>query len=80
MKNLITKNLLLLLLVSVTLFGSSCATILGGRVSTAQRTKPVAGEPARKIRVVALIADFCFGIVPVVVDFATGAVYRPENK
>ena len=80
MKNLTSKNLVLVLLISVTLFSSSCATILGGRVSTAQRTKPESGEPARKIRVVALVADFCFGIVPVIVDFATGAIYRPENK
>ena len=80
MRNLISKSLLLVLLISVTLLGSSCATVLGGRVSTAQRTKPESGEPARKIRVVALVADFCFGVVPVIVDFATGAIYRPENK
>lgn len=69
-----------MLLVSMTLFGTSCATILGGKVSEQQRTKPTAGQPARKLRVVAFVADVCFGLVPVIVDFATGAIYRPENK
>lgn len=80
MRKLFTKNLLTMLLVSMTLFSTSCATILGGKVSEQQRTKPTAGQPARKLRVVAFVADVCFGLVPVIVDFATGAIYRPENK
>ncbi|MEI7629140.1 MAG: hypothetical protein WCJ80_12910 [Bacteroidota bacterium] len=74
------KNLLVVLLASITLFSSSCATILGGKVSDYQRTKPAQGQPARKLRVVAFLGDVCFGLVPVIVDFATGAIYRPENK
>jgi hypothetical protein len=74
------KNLLVVLLASFTLFSSSCATILGGKVSDYQRTKPAQGQPARKLRVVAFLGDVCFGLVPVIVDFATGAIYRPENK
>ncbi|MCX6300380.1 MAG: hypothetical protein NTY72_14960 [Bacteroidetes bacterium] len=73
------KNLLVVLLATITLFSSSCATILGGKVSDYQRTKPAQGQPARKLRVVAFLGDVCFGLVPVIVDFATGAIYRPEN-
>ena len=58
----------------------SCATILGGPVSACQRTKPAAGQPSREIRVGYLIADILF--TPVwIVDFATGAIYKPcPNK
>ena len=38
------------------------ATVLGGRVTEYQRTKPAPGKPAREIRAAALIADvilFC---------------------
>ena len=80
MKKSISKNMLTILLVSMTLLGTSCATILGGKVSDYQRTKPTAGQPARKLRVVAFVADAFFGLVPVIVDFATGAIYRPESK
>ncbi|MEI6585872.1 MAG: hypothetical protein WCL56_07290 [Sediminibacterium sp.] len=73
------KNLLVVLLATITLLSSSCATILGGKVSDYQRTKPTQGQPARKLRVVAFLGDVCFGLVPVIVDFATGAIYRPEN-
>ena len=73
------KNLLVVLLASFTLFSSSCATIFGGKVSDYQRTKPAQGQPARKIRVVAFLGDVCFGLVPLIVDVATGAIYRPEN-
>jgi len=74
------KSCLFVLLVSITILSSSCATILGGKVSDYQRTKPTAGQPGRKLRVVAFVGDVCFGLVPVIVDFATGAIYRPENK
>ena len=73
------KNLLVVLLATITLLSSSCATIFGGKVSDYQRTKPAQGQPARKLRVVAFLGDVCFGLVPVIVDFATGAIYRPEN-
>lgn len=69
-----------MVLASMTLFSTSCATILGGKVSDYQRTKPTEGQPARKLRVVAFIGDVVFGLIPVIVDFATGAIYRPANK
>ncbi len=56
---------------------SSCATVFGGRVSECQRTKPAAGQPARQIRPVALIADIILFWPVTIVDFATGAIYAP---
>ena len=80
MKKLLSKTLLIAILAIMTLFSTSCATILGGKVSAYQRTKPTDGQPARKLRVVAFVGDVFFGLIPVIVDFATGAIYRPENK
>lgn len=59
---------------------SSCATVFGGQVSSCQRTKPAAGQPAREIRAGALIADVILFVPGVLVDFATGAIYKPCNK
>jgi hypothetical protein len=71
-------NLLAMLLIVATL--SSCATVLGGRVSQCQRTRPAAGQPTREIRAVALIADVLLFWPGAVVDFATGAIYKPCGK
>ncbi|MGA1976639.1 MAG: hypothetical protein ABSG89_02160 [Bacteroidales bacterium] len=66
----------LILLIVSTL--DSCATILGGKITSCQRTKPVPGAPARKIRVGYLIADIiCFTIPCTVVDFMNEAIYKP---
>ncbi|MGV3704882.1 MAG: hypothetical protein ACO1NU_05840 [Arcticibacter sp.] len=59
---------------------SSCATVFGGRVTQVQRTKPAPGEPSRPIRAVALIADILLFWPGAVVDFATGAIYKPEGS
>lgn len=59
---------------------SGCATVFGGKVTTAQRTKPKEGEPARKVRPVALIADALLFLPGLAVDFATGAIYKPAPK
>jgi hypothetical protein len=59
---------------------SSCATVFGGEVSDCQRTKPVAGQPSRAIRGGALIADILLFWPGVIVDFATGAIYKPCNN
>ena len=58
---------------------SSCATVFGGPVSTCQRTKPAAGEPSRAVRGGALVADILLFWPGVIVDFATGAIYKPCN-
>ncbi len=59
---------------------SSCATVFGGKVTEYQRTKPAEGEPQREVRVGALIADILLFFPGVIVDFATGAIYKPEVK
>jgi len=59
---------------------SSCATVLGGKVTQYQKTKPGPGEPQREVRVVALIADVLLFWPGTIVDFATGAIYKPGKK
>jgi hypothetical protein len=76
MKKLMTKVAFGLMIVSM----SSCATIFGGPVSDFQRTKPAPGEPARQVRAGALIADILLFWPGAVVDFATGAIYKPQAK
>jgi hypothetical protein len=58
----------------------SCATMLGGSVTDCQRTKPAEGEPGRKVRTVALIADILIFPPLVIVDFATHSIYKPCRK
>lgn len=71
------KKILCFLLLG-TLFMSSCATIVGGKVTTSQRTKPKEGEPQRQVKLGALICDVVFwGGAGLIVDFATGAIYKP---
>ena len=65
--------------VALATVASGCATILGGPISTYQRTKPAAGNPQREIRVGALIADLLLFWPGAVVDFATGAIYKPAR-
>ncbi len=57
---------------------SSCATLFGGKVTAYQKTKPGPGEQQRGVRVVALIADIIIFAPALIVDFATGAIYKPK--
>ena len=60
---------------------TSCATIVGGQVTESQRRKPLPGEQSRQIRVGALIADAVFfGGLGILIDFASGAIYKPVEK
>lgn len=59
---------------------SSCATVFGGKVTECQRTKPGPDQPAREVRVGALIADILLFWPGAVIDFATGAIYKPCDK
>ena len=77
MKKTFTKAAAFVLLAATV---SSCATVFGGPVSEYQRTKPGPGEPQRPIRVGALIADIILFWPGTIVDFATGAIYKPEPK
>jgi len=71
-------NVIALVLITITL--SSCATVFGGKVSECQKTKPAAGQPARSVRGVALVADILLFWPGAIVDFATGAIYKPCDK
>jgi hypothetical protein len=73
-KSLIKSVFALAIVVSM----SSCATVFGGRVTEYQRTKPAPGQPAREVRAGALIADVILFWPGAVVDFITGAIYRPQ--
>ncbi|MFM7839156.1 MAG: hypothetical protein ACKO6K_06280 [Chitinophagaceae bacterium] len=59
---------------------SSCATVFGGKVTECQRTKPAPDQPAREVRVGALVADILLFWPGAVIDFATGAIYKPCDK
>lgn len=67
-------------LVLITASLCSCATVFGGPVSECQKTKPAAGQPARAIRVGALVADILLFWPGAIIDFATGAIYKPCDK
>ncbi len=75
MKKLI-KSLFVLFMACIL---SSCATIFGGPVSEYQRTKPMEGQPQREVRVAALVADILIFLPSTIVDFATGAIYKPKR-
>jgi hypothetical protein len=62
----------------VALMMTSCATVFGGKVNAYQKRKPGPGEQQREVRVVALIADIILFAPGLIVDFATGAIYKPR--
>lgn len=76
MKKIFTRCLIALTIASSL---SSCATVFGGKITQAQRTPPKAGEPRRAVRAVPLIADIVLFWPGLVVDFITGAIYKPEG-
>ena len=69
----------LIAIVFATIMMSSCATVFGGKVTDAQKRKPMAGEQQRQVRVGALIADVLLFWPGLIVDFATGAIYKPQK-
>lgn len=75
MKKIVKITLICFLALSMT----GCATLLGGPVTEYQKTKPLPGEPQREVRVIALIADIVLFLPGTIVDFATGAIYRPKQ-
>ena len=68
---------LITLAVAASFIFSGCATVFGGPVSQCQRTKPPVGHPARPIRAAALVCDIVLFWPGAIVDFATGAIYKP---
>jgi hypothetical protein len=75
-----TKILMPIVIVIISFTLSGCATVFGGAVTQCQRTKPSAGQPSRAVRPVAAIADVVLFWPGLVVDFATGAIYKPCDK
>jgi len=76
MKNSIKKIALGLILC---LLLNNCATILGGRIATSQKTKPRRGQAKRQIQVGYFIADIICCVVPLAIDLGTGAIYKPSG-
>lgn len=72
------KSILRTSALGVLLLVSSCATVLGGPITEKQRKKPLPGELQREVRLVALLADFILFPPGVLIDFATGAIYKPH--
>lgn len=72
------KTLVTMACAALILSGTGCGTILGGKITDCQKTKPATGK--RQIRPVALVVDLACGGVPTLVDFLDGAIYKPCNK
>ena len=73
----IMKKMFLMLLVFAACFTfTGCATIMGGKITECQRTKPKPGEPARQLRIWPLIFQI-WEPVGLIIDFSTGAIYKP---
>lgn len=75
MKKIFKTTIICLLAISMT----GCATVFGGPVSAYQKTKPAPGQAQREVRVLALIADIVLFLPGTIVDFATGAIYKPKQ-
>ena len=58
---------------------TNCATVFGGEVTAYQKTKPLPGQQQRQVRVGALIADILLFWPGTIIDFATGAIYKPQK-
>jgi len=69
------KLFLSIAVIAVVLTTSSCGTILGGKITDCQKSKPATGH--RQMRWAAFIFDGPWGWA---VDFATGGMYKPCDK
>jgi hypothetical protein len=71
------KLFLSIAIIAVLFSASSCGTILGGKISECQKTKPASGS--RAVRPAALIFDIIgpLPIIAAIVDFADGGMYKP---
>lgn len=69
------KRIFIMIIASALL--SSCATVMGGKVTPGQKKKPVENEAKRQLRTGYLVADIILCLPCLAVDFATGAIYKP---
>jgi hypothetical protein len=73
-----TKSLAFACLVAMCMSG--CATILGGPIAEQQTRKPRPNQRKRDMRVGFFAMDIICGVVPLFVDMATGAIYKPPHN
>ena len=64
------------LVIMLSLSMTNCATILGGPVTASQKQKPAPGQQQRQVRAGWLVADIILFMPGLIVDFATGAIYK----
>ena len=57
---------------------TNCATVFGGKVRASQKRKPVPREQHRQVRPWYMVADIILFLSGLIVDFATGAIYKPN--
>ena len=76
------KKRLLVFIVSIgCLYLQGCATIYAHQTTEYQRHRPTFGSPPRQIRTWAFIGDLVmYPPLSFIIDFATGAIYRPEMR
>lgn len=59
---------------------TSCATVFQGGHATPCQKQQKHKEVKREYRPGIIILDCCCGVIPLIWDFATGAVYKKETE
>jgi hypothetical protein len=60
---------------------SSCATALYPEPATPyQKKRPSKGQPKRELRMGCFVLDIVFGGVPLLIDFQTKKIYKPNPQ
>lgn len=71
------KSILSIALLFTVFLNSGCATVFGGGITDCQKHKPRSGQPSRPIRGLAFAFDVVLFWPVLIVDFGTGAIYKP---
>lgn len=72
------KKIKLFALILLAVLLTNCATVFGGQVTASQKRKPAPGEQQRQVRPWYMVADIILFLPGLIVDFATGAIYKPN--
>lgn len=67
-----------IIIIIACLMFSSCATILNPASTSYQKTKPTEGQPQREIKTNYVLLDIILFPLGLVLDFATGSIYKEE--